>query len=40
MTMMNSPPHPGEILKERYRCSLTGYAGVSVEMALKLAKVF
>ena len=40
MTMMHSTPHPGEILKEHYRCSLIGHAGVSAEMALKLAKVF
>ncbi|EJW81825.1 XRE family Transcriptional regulator [Wuchereria bancrofti] len=62
MTMMHSPPHPGEVLKELYleplnltiteaakglqiaRKTLSMlvncHAGVSAEMALKLAKAF
>lgn len=62
MTMMHSPPHPGEVLKELYLNPLNltitetakglqvtrktlsmlvnCHAGVSPEMALKLAKAF
>ena len=62
MTMMHSPPHPGEVLKELYLDPLdltiteaakglqvtrktlsmlvNCHAGVSPEMALKLAKAF